>query len=312
VRAVKADPRNLEAYDLLGRLREAMGTVGENDETARVVRAAIKRLDPDSRRRDASRKRKRTVSAMLDEALTAMATARFNRDQIPDRAAVDGILCETLDRADMLKSKDRGAAVRAAVLRAQVLEADGNIEEAGETLRQLSERAPNIARIWFERGGLACRRGEIAVAVEAFERATLLDPQEAYAYQSLRFAFDGYRRYRTERVRFEYATRLDPRDALAHYHMGLAAMSVLKNDEALFHFNQALELDPRLAEAACGCARVYQRRGDLSASATSYRQALGIDANCQEARVALQQLAHQTASAIFLQDPSESGRNEQR
>ena len=84
-----------------------------------------------------------------------------------------------------------------------MLEADGRRSEARAVLEKASQSQPENARLWFERGSLALRSGDIAEAVAAFDRATLAAPQDAVAYHSLRFAFEGYRRFRAERVRFE-------------------------------------------------------------------------------------------------------------
>jgi tetratricopeptide (TPR) repeat protein len=291
VRALKADPRCLEVYDLLGRLRELSGAAGVRDEAARTVEALLDHLERDA----CARRREGGASSgpepLYDLALVEVARARFVRRPIRDGVAVDALLREALHAAEEAGSARAVAGAAAAILRAQLLEADGRRDEATLVLESGCEKFPRSARLWVERGALCYRQGEIGKAVEAFERATLAEPQEAFAYQSLRFAFEGYRRYRTERVRFESAVKANPRDAGAHHHLGLAALSVLKDEEALFHFRRALELDPRLAEAACGIARALQRQGHLTEADAAARKALEIDPECREAAQALQSIA---------------------
>jgi tetratricopeptide (TPR) repeat protein len=220
---------------------------------------------------------------LFDLAFVEVARTRFKKGNLADSAAVDALLRDAINAADVENQGDVDAGSRAAILRAQLMETEGRREEAAVVLERACERFPKVARLWFERGGLCFRQGEIKNALEAFERATLADPQEAYTYQSLRFAFDGYRRYRSERVRFEAAVRANPRDAMAHHHLALASLTVRKDEEALFHFTQALEIDPRLAEAACGRARVLQRQGHLEDAEKAARDALAIDPECVEA-----------------------------
>jgi tetratricopeptide (TPR) repeat protein len=184
------------------------------------------------------------------------------------------------------------------MLRAHLLESEGRRDEAAALLDEWTAKFPNAGRLWIERGSLALRMGEIALAVDAFERATLAEPQDALAYHSLRFAFEGYRRYRTERVRFESAVKTNPRDPLAHYHLALSALSVLRDEEALFHFTRALELDPRLSDAACGRARVLQRQGHLKEAEDAYFRALEIDPACAEAQRAIPALRAQRETLI--------------
>ena len=291
VRAARADPRCLEAYDLIGRLRELSGAADVRDETARAVESLLDRLERAARARRREDGAGSGAEPLYDLALVEVARARFARRPPRDTATVDALLREALRAAEERGAAEAATGTRAAVLRAQLLEADGRRDEAALALESACEKFPRAARLWFERGALCYRQGEIGQAVEAFERATLAEPQEAYAYQSLRFAFEGYRRYRTERVRFESAVKANPRDAAAHHHLGLAALSVLKDEEALFHFRRALELDPRLAEAACGQARALQRQGHLTEADALARKALEIDPECVEAARTLQALA---------------------
>ena len=283
LRALRADPRCLEAYDLLGRLRAVMGATGDRDETAVTVDKELGRLARNAR---AARRKQGAASGagpLFDLALVEVARARFSGTLCTDSANVDALLRDAINAARPDEPDEVEAATRAAVLRAQLVEAEGRRDEASVILERACEKFPQVGRLWFERGGLCFRQGEIKKALEAFERATLVDPQEAYVYQSLRFAFDGYRRYRSERVRFDAATRANPRDAMAHHHLAIASLTVRKDQEALFHFTQALEIDPRLAEAACGRARVLQRQGHVDDAEKAAREALAIDPECVEA-----------------------------
>ena len=292
-RALKTDPRALEPYDLLGRLREALGLNGVRDETARESEAALEGLERAACARRSREGEAAGAGPVLDLALVQLARARLARRPVGDAALVDGLLSEALRLAERGGTTSQVTAIRAVVLRAQLLEGEGRREEAVEALESACEKFPKAGRLWFERGGLALRLGETALAVEGFERATLAEPQEAYAYHSLRFAFEGYRRYRSERVRFESAVHTNPQDALAHHHLALAALSVLKDEEAHFHFTRALELDPRLADAACGRARALQRQGHKAQAHAAYERALEIDPQSAEAQRALQLFALQ-------------------
>jgi tetratricopeptide (TPR) repeat protein len=287
LRAVQVEPRRLEAYDLLGRLREATGMARTRDETAHAVEQALGRL-----RRAAEEASEHEpeahAAAQYDLALVELARARFERRAVTGRAGVDARLRDAA-RVPALSATPAclQTAAQAAILRAQLLEGEGRAAEARMVLENASSAQPATARLWFERGSLALRSGEVDQAVANFDRATIAAPQDAVAYQSLRFAFEGYRRYRTERVRFEVATAANPRDAQSHHHMALAALTVLKNEEALFHFTRALELDPRLSDAACGRGRALQRLGHIAEAEAAYRKALEIDPDNPEAQRSL-------------------------
>ena len=276
LRALQADPRCLEAYDLLGRLREA---VGLRHDTTLAVQDTLRKLEP-------SPEDGNNVLAedqkCFDRALVVVARARFMRTPLSHPAEIDAALRRATSDKTLI-----------CILRSQLLEFDGRRNEARMVLDNACKSFPHSARCWFERGGLALRAGDVTEAVEAYERATLCAPEDAVPYHFLRFAFEGYRRYRTERVRFENATKENSRDGLAHHHLAMAALSVLKDDEALFHFTRALELDPRLSDAACGRGRALQRLGHLEEAESAYAKALDIDPQNPEAQRSLMGLRSQ-------------------
>jgi tetratricopeptide (TPR) repeat protein len=261
VRALQSDPFCLQAYDLLGRLRLALGTLSARDEASETASAALKKVLAEG--------------TPFNKAFAAIARARFRREDPADAAQLDELL------------RDTDGDPRAPALRAQLMEAQGRLSEAVLVLDQACARFPSDMKLWIARASLALRSGEIDAAVSAFDRATLAAPQSAAASHSLRFAFEGYRRYRAERVRFESAVRMNPRDGMAHHHMALAALSVLKHEEALFHFTRALDLDPRLSDAACGRGRALQRMGHYEEAESSYEKALEIDPENAEAQRSL-------------------------
>ncbi len=287
--AIKRDPRCLEAYDLLGRLRQGQGTHGSQDDAWRAVQAAIKELESSAAKASTKSPGAPTAAqALYDSGLAAVAKARFNRKPLIDLKAVDAVLRASAQEGS-LPSNVKNAAVqaaasRASLLRAQLLENDGKRDEAMVVLDNMPLTDEMTAKVWFERGALALRSGEIEKALRSFDKATLANPRDAVAYHSLRFAFDGYRRYWTEKIRFETANKSNPRDAIAHYHYGMALFSVLKDGEALQYFKKALELDTRLSDAACGMGRALQRQGHLKEAEAAFNKALEIEPNSPDAK----------------------------
>ncbi len=289
--AIKHDPRCIEAYDLLGRLRNAQGTLGSQDDAWRAVQTALKELESGAVKTSGKTPDAPSAAqAFYDAGLAAVARARFFRRPLTDVKAVDGLL-RAAAQEGLLPSNAANAAVigttaRASLLRAQLLENDGKRDEAMVVLDNIPLAGETIAKIWLERGALALRSGEIDKALRSFDKATLANPRDAVAYHSLRFAFEGYRRYWTEKIRFETATKANPRDAIAHYHYGMALYSVLKDGEALQYFKKALEIDPEMADAATGTGRAYQRQGHLKEAEAGFLKALEIEpGNADAARL---------------------------
>ncbi len=318
VRAIQADPRSYEAYDVLGRLREATGYAHTRDETALAVDKTLRALETHARERRVKDGSASGALPLYDLAFVEVARARFMRRPIAHAAAVDALLREAIAAGKeaqhieasprdlrSVEAPARNVAAHAAILRARLLEAEGRRDEARVVLEQVCAWDANCARLWLERGSLALRAGAIEDALEFFDKSTIRQPQNAVACHSLRFAFEGYRRYRTERVRFETATKADARDGLAHHHLALAALSVLKDEEALFHFTRALELDPRLSDAACGRGRALERLGHFDEAEAAYAKALDIDPENPEAQRALialrsRNLLNNATSSLFI------------
>jgi len=291
LRAVQADPRCLEGYDLLGKLREVTGYSGANDATSSACEKLLKGME-DAARALRQEERSLSASALFDLAFVAVARAKFSRKPLANMPEVDTLLREAIS-AGRAESGASSSAASAAMLRAQMLETEGRRADAITVLDSAIHADVGNGRLCFERGSMALRAGDVDQALSSFERATLALPQDAVCCHSLRFAFEGFRRYKTERVRFETAVRANPRDGLAHHHMALASLSVLKDEEALFHFTRALELDPRLSDAACGRGRALQRLGHLAEAEAAYAKALDIDPENAEAQRSLLALRSQ-------------------
>ena len=296
--AIKHDPRCLEAYDLLGRLRQGQGTLNSPDDAWRAVQNALKELESGTVKTGKKISGAQSAAeALYDSGLAAVARTRFFRKPLPEWKTVDAALRGAAQEGMLPSNAGHTAiqniAVRASLLRAQLLENDGKRDEAMVVLDNIPLTEEMTAKVWFERGALALRSGEIDKALKSFDKATLANPRDAVAYHSLRFAFDGYRRYWTEKIRFETASKTHARDAVAHYHFGMALYSVLKDGEALQYFKKALELDPNLSDAACGMGKALQRQGHGKEAEAAFVKALEIEPGSAEAKRLLTSLRAQ-------------------
>ena len=285
LRAIKYDPRCLEAYELLGRLREAQGSLNSPDDSSRLVLKTLKVLEENSVLVEKSGH----APALYDRALAQVARARFLRKSPADSKHIQTLLCDAAREAQLPShAKNHAAqlaAAQASLLRVQLLEHEGKREMAMLAIENAPLNEPSIAgKIWFERGAMALRRGELDKALKSFDKAVLVNPQDAVACHSLRYAFEGFRRYTTEMVRFKTAITANPRDAAANFHIGMTALSVLKDDEACNYFKAALDIDPRLSDAACGLGRALQRQGQVDEAEKAFIQALASDPDNIEAK----------------------------
>ncbi|MEI6233343.1 MAG: tetratricopeptide repeat protein [Planctomycetota bacterium] len=300
--AIKHDPRCIEAYDLLGRLRLGQGTLGSQDDAWRAAQTAIKNLENGAAKTSMKLPDAPTAAQSLyDTGLAAVARARFFRKPLAEWKAVDAVLRAAAQEGQLPMNATNLAilnvAAKASLLRAQLLENDGKRDEAMVVLDNIPLTDEMTAKVWFERGALALRSGEIDKALKSFDKATLANPRDAVAYHSLRFALDGYRRYWTEKIRFETSAKNNPNDAIAHFNYATALYSVLKDSEALTYFEKALSLDEHLADAACGMGKVFQRQGHGKEAEAAFVKALKIEPTNAEAKRLLDSLRVQKMGA---------------
>jgi tetratricopeptide (TPR) repeat protein len=128
---------------------------------------------------------------------------------------------------------------------------------------ELDQRVQRLyqAERHFRRGDRALKRGRLADAVESFERAVELCPDEGEFLAHL-----GYARYQ-----------------LANGGGGVS--------EALSDLERSCELAPKLDLTHLLRARVLRDRGDLDEARNAYEQALAANPDCQEALEGLRALS---------------------
>ena len=101
---------------------------------------------------------------------------------------------------------------------------------------------PPTARVWFNLGNLALRRGHLEEAADRYRAALAREPRDAGAHLNLAITLDRMEAFTPEAER---------------------------------HYRQAIESDPRLREAYRGLAAHYANRGDMAEARRLLAQADG-------------------------------------
>ncbi|MHB8770043.1 MAG: tetratricopeptide repeat protein [Syntrophales bacterium] len=115
--------------------------------------------------------------------------------------------------------------------------------------------------------------------VEAFTRAIVDKPDDAWAYYSRGIALRLKGRPDEAAGDFRKALTLDPRHISAIYHLGAALRTLGRLDEALGEYDRALSLDAALAWAAYNRGLVLSRQGRYAAAIEAFGRALEMDPN---------------------------------
>ncbi|MDM9580682.1 tetratricopeptide repeat protein [Nostoc sp. GT001] len=132
----------------------------------------------------------------------------------------------------------------------------GNYEGAVEDFNQAIKLDPQNALAYNRRGDAYYRLGDYEQAQADSSQAIVLNPQDANAYFDRGFAFSALGKYKEAIADYTQAIKLNSKDAYAYYGRGLARAQSKDNKGAIEDFSKAIALKPQYTEA-------YLQRGIL-------------------------------------------------
>ena len=128
--------------------------------------------------------------------------------------------------------------------------------------------------------------GEWAEAIDAFEAALLLSPENGTLRRNLANTFQAYANQRASRGDFEgaidlldEAIQVDPENPAPLTQHGAYSLRLERVRDAVFRLEEAVELDPFDNDALELLGDAYYRANDLSAAMTAWRAVLTSDPN---------------------------------
>ena len=148
-----------------------------------------------------------------------------------------------------------------------------------EQHRALVLRAQKTKEQWVDEGNAHYRARRYAEALEAYERAIALDPQDAFFHYHRGNALRRLKRYEEALVSFEQAIQLHPNDASSHYYRGRVLYALKRYEAALAAFEHAIELDPNLAYAYNWKGNALRHLKRCEESLLAHGQAIALDPN---------------------------------
>jgi tetratricopeptide (TPR) repeat protein len=137
---------------------------------------------------------------------------------------------------------------RLTFLRAQSYQKLSQINEARDAYTQLSSRPGAWGDIGRSALGLLATNS--AAAIEAATQGVAHDPALPEAYYTQGLAFSANQDFSNAATAFQKASDLDPNWAYAHYYAGLAYSKVKRIDLTAQHFQAFLRLAPQAPERA--------------------------------------------------------------
>ncbi|MDZ7956216.1 tetratricopeptide repeat protein [Nostoc sp. DedQUE09] len=132
----------------------------------------------------------------------------------------------------------------------------GKYDGAVEDFNQAIKLDPQNALAYNRRGDAYYRLGDYEQAQADSSQAILLNPQDANAYFDRGFALSALGKYKEAIADYTQAIKLNSKDAYAYYGRGLARAQSKDNKGAIGDFSKAIALKPQYTEA-------YLQRGIL-------------------------------------------------
>ena len=149
----------------------------------------------------------------------------------------------------------------------------GRLEEAERKIRE-SLRVREEAFFRSNLGLVLQTKGDTAGAIEAFERALVLDPKLAETSSNLGTALAGVNRFEEAMLCYQRALAIKPDFFEAHNGAGNVLQAQGRFAEAAASYARAVSLAPRNADLWGNLASAFQGEGKVEEAIASYRMAV--------------------------------------
>jgi tetratricopeptide (TPR) repeat protein len=155
------------------------------------------------------------------------------------------------------------------------------------------------AERWFERGlELEQAGAPYEQIIEAYQKATELDPQSAGALVNLGTAFFNGHAWAEAERHYSKALEIDPQYSLAHFNLGNLFDERGDSERALHHYQEALRIHPAYADAHYNLALLYQSMREVMNAVRHWKAFLKLDSSSTWAQIAKRELAKLEAKTV--------------
>ena len=127
------------------------------------------------------------------------------------------------------------------------------------------------------------QQGEFRGAIECYERAIAIAPNNAIAYSNLGVIKQQQGELVEAIAHYRQALEIDPNLAEILSNLGSALADAGETEEAIAAYDRALSLNPNCAEAWINLGLARENQGDLSEAINCYQQGIQLNPNSAEA-----------------------------
>ncbi len=125
--------------------------------------------------------------------------------------------------------------------------------------------------------------GRLEEAVQEFQSALTLDPDNVNVHNSLGVCYANMGKFEEAVAEFSRVTELEPNDFMAHYNLGCALLSLARKGEAENAFSRAAELEPDNAAAHFQLAKLCRKQDRLEEALTHLGRTVELNPNWAKA-----------------------------
>ena len=155
----------------------------------------------------------------------------------------------------------------------------GYLNAVVDEARILTKQYPNEFALWNLLGAAAAQTGQLDRALDAYQKAVLLQPNSATAYNNLGNVLIYKCEYERAIEVFQKAIEIKPDYADAHNNIGNAFNEQGRFDEAFDALSKAISLDPNYAAAYNNIGSVLNHLGKYSESIEAFYRALSLQSD---------------------------------
>ena len=179
------------------------------------------------------------------------------------------LMKESLEEDKLGKSKPESESERE--FKEETKELDKRVE-ATENSKPTDELT---AWDYFRKGNRAIfEENDDNKAIDNYNMAIKLNPEDAYAYLFRGYAYDDLKEYGKAIEDYSKAVELNPKEADFYYFRGVAYDYLKDYDKAIEDYSKAIELNPEYAEAYKDRGNVYRYKEEYDKAIEDYSKAI--------------------------------------
>ena len=160
---------------------------------------------------------------------------------------------------------------------------DGQIQEALNSLNQLSKEYPNDSLLSNIRGACYTALGKFDLAIKSYNTSIELNPEYADAFYNLGNTYKEVNQLKDAIKAYKKTLAIDSNYITANFNLAVTLHEMNEFYEACDYYEQLLDIDPNNIDARTNLGNIYQNLEQFEDAIYQYEKVLDIDPESHEA-----------------------------